>query len=123
MILKFLIFCFAFVSILVSRFNRKLSSIILATILNFFAFVFSFTPTTWYFMLPVTERYEIISEQLSIGSGIVESVALGNATLYVVTGFNTYDYLAFYVFLSLLVLCIVDLFIAASNLLKKKEEG
>jgi hypothetical protein len=121
-LLKFLIFCFAFVSVLISRFHRRLSTIILATAMSFFAFVFSFIPTIQYYILPVTSSTVSVSERLSIGGGTVESVPLDNATLFVVSGFNSYDYLAFYVFLVLLIICIVDLFMLGVRIYRRGEE-
>jgi hypothetical protein len=122
MLLKFLIFCFAFVSILASRFHRQLSTVILATAMSFFAFVFSFIPTIQYYILPVNSSTALVSERLSVGSGTVETVALNNATLFVVSGFNSYDYMAFYIFLVLLIICIVDLFMLGVRIFKRGEE-
>ena len=122
MFLKFLIFCFAFVSVLASRFHRRLSTVILATAMSFFAFVFSFIPTIQYYVLPVTSSTVSVSGRLSIGSGTVETVALDNATLFVVSGFNSYDYMAFYIFLVLLIICIVDLFMLGVKIFRRGEE-
>ena len=122
MLLKFLIFCFAFVSVLVSRFHRRLSTVILATAMSFFAFVFSFIPTIQYYMLPATSSTVSVTGKLSIGSGTVETVALDNATLFVVSGFNLYDYMAFYIFLVLLIICIVDLFMLGVKVFRRGEE-
>jgi hypothetical protein len=110
------------VSVLISRFHRRLSTVILATAMSFFAFVFSFIPTVQYYILPVTSSTISTSEKLSVGGGTVESVSLDNATLFVVSGFNSYDYLAFYVFLVLLIICIVDLFMLAVRIYKRGED-
>jgi hypothetical protein len=122
MLLKFLIFCFAFASVLASRFHRRLSTVVLATAMSFFAFVFSFIPAVQYYVLPVNSTTASIAERLSVGSGTVETVALDNATLFVVSGFNSYDYMAFYVFLVLLIICIVDLFMLGARIFKRGEE-
>jgi len=122
MLLKFLIFCFAFISVLASRFHRRLSTVILATAMSFFAFVFSFIPSIQYYVLPISSNTTAISERLSVGGGTVETVALDNATLFVVSGFNSYDYMAFYVFLILLIICIVDLFMLGVKVFKRGEE-
>jgi len=122
MLLKFLIFCFAFISVLASRFHRRLSTVILATAMSFFAFVFSFIPSIQYYVLPISSSTTAISERLSVGGGTVETVALDNATLFVVSGFNSYDYMAFYVFLILLIICIVDLFMLGVKVFKRGEE-
>jgi hypothetical protein len=121
MLLKFLIFCFAFISVLASRFHRRLSTVILATAMSFFAFVFSFIPSIQYYMLPVTSTVSV-SQKLSVGGGTVETVALDNATLFVVSGFNLYDYMAFYIFLVLLIICIVDLFMLGAKVFRRGEE-
>jgi len=122
-LLKFLIFCFAVAMVIVARFNRRLSTAILSAAMCFFAFAFSFTPTIHYFVVPVASEPMWVSDTLSVGSGMVETVSAGNVTLVVVSGFNTYDYLAFYVYLFLLVVSIIDLYMLATRVLRERGGG
>jgi len=120
-LLKFLIFCFAIALVIAARFNRRLSTAIISTAMCFFAFAFSFVPTIQYFVVPVSgESISSVATELSVGSGIVEAVSVGNATLIVVSGFNTYDYLAFYIFLFLLIVCIVDLYMLIAEMVRRR---